>query len=254
MLMPHFQTVAIPDRFRPEPDPVYVVERKLSGSARLLPFALAILDARCLPDGEYPDGHVRSIYFETVRLDSYAEKANGDHLKTKIRLRWYGESVPGPDGTIPVFFERKNRIGIARDKFRKNSRAEKKRLEETPLDDPAFMEYVNLLSAEAGIPEGFCRKPLLQISYQRRRWISPIDGSRVSLDWNICAERLNPEVFPWSEAVIPLTLPTIVCEFKNAGGTVPDWLPLLEEGGFRYSSFSKYGVFVTHLKEGTQPV
>lgn len=254
MSMPHFQPIAVPERFRPEPDPAYVVERKLTGSARLLPFALAVLDAWCLPDGEYPDGHVRSIYFETIRLDSYAEKANGDHLKTKIRLRWYGESVPDPDGTIPVFFERKNRIGIARDKFRKNGRADKRRLEETPLDDASFLDYVDRLSADAGIPEGFSRRPLLQISYQRRRWVSPLDGSRISLDWKICAERLNPKVFPWAEAAIPLTLPTIVCEFKNAGGVVPMWLPLLEEAGFRYSSFSKYGVFVTHLKEGTQPV
>lgn len=238
----------------PSTEPDLVVERKLRGHPRLQPLAAAFLDAHCLPDGEYPEGLVRSIYFETVHFDSYAEKANGDNLKTKVRLRWYGETRPDAKGEIPVFLELKLRLGASRRKWRRTFRINRDRLTSTPLDDPFFTDWLQAHCAEAALPEGFFRVPLLQIAYRRHRWVSVPDGSRISLDWDIRAERVNPTRFPWAESLVPLALPVTVCEFKHESGLSPAWVSTLCESGFRLTSFSKYGVCVERLKEGLSPL
>ena len=68
-------------------------EIKFVGPARAAPFAAASLEAVCAPDDEFPGNIVHSVYFDTPDLASYAEKANGDYLKTKLRLRWYARSA-----------------------------------------------------------------------------------------------------------------------------------------------------------------
>ena len=40
------------------------------------------------PDGASPAHQEPASDFDTPDLASYAEKANGDYLKTKLRLRW----------------------------------------------------------------------------------------------------------------------------------------------------------------------
>lgn len=55
----------------------------------------AFLAAYCRPDPEHPGGRVSTIYYDTPELCLLGEKTNSDFLKTKVRLRWYGEPT-GP--------------------------------------------------------------------------------------------------------------------------------------------------------------
>lgn len=73
--------------------PNYVCERKFSGPATALERVAAILEGNCTPDDYFAEGFVNSIYFDTPGFSSYSEKANGDNIKTKIRLRWYGRDA-----------------------------------------------------------------------------------------------------------------------------------------------------------------
>ena len=90
-------------------------ERKFAGDARAQPFVAALLDARLLPDRYHPEDRINSFYFDTPDLRSWAEKDNGDNLKTKIRVRWYGRPEE-LSGDVPVYLEAKHRVGAARRK------------------------------------------------------------------------------------------------------------------------------------------
>lgn len=224
----------------------YVNERKLSGDARLATSVRALLDARCLPDGEYPVGRVNSLYFDTVGLSAYREKADGDHLKRKVRLRWYGLDGDLPE-SVPAFLEVKYRVGSARHKVRQRLEVPRSLLLETPFGDDSFRTFLARNGAAVGEPLAAEWTPVVQISYDRHRYVDVPSDSRVSVDWNIVAPRFHPERFPLGH---PVALDEMVCEYKNEGGTPPAWLDELRLMGLRHGSFSKYGACMERLTEG----
>ncbi|MBR1609174.1 MAG: VTC domain-containing protein, partial [Kiritimatiellae bacterium] len=104
-----------PGWFLPSRERGIANERKFAGDALAQPLVVAMLDAALPPDGLHPADRVNSVYFDTHDLRGLAEKENGDNLKTKIRLRWYGR--PGETaGDVPAFLEAKHRVGAARRK------------------------------------------------------------------------------------------------------------------------------------------
>ena len=68
--------------------PAQRFERKFFILPRNIGFAYALLRQICRPDGEYPEGQVNSLYFDTPDLDQYVRSAAGDFKKDKVRLRW----------------------------------------------------------------------------------------------------------------------------------------------------------------------
>ncbi|MGI5870287.1 MAG: VTC domain-containing protein [Kiritimatiellia bacterium] len=230
--------------------PPLVNERKFVGSGALADFAFALLDARCLPDGEHPLGHVNSIYFDSHDLHSLGEKLDGDNLKMKIRARWYGCPEESTDSEIPVFIEIKCRLGSARDKVRSRVSAPGRWLGRTPLDDPSFPAFLYHHAAALGYPIPRHWVPSVCISYDRRRYRCPLTDARVSIDWGIRADRFNPTLFPF---VAPARLPETVCEFKSPGGEPPPWAESLHRAGFRLRSFSKYGECLARILQGAPP-
>lgn len=229
-------------------EPNLVNERKFTGPSGSLPFVLALLDSRCLPDANYPVGHINSVYFDTIAKRSYWEKANGDHLKMKVRLRWYG--LPAEQsGDIPAFLELKYRIGSARRKVRLDLTLDADWLCRTPLSDPSFLDFLAAHESDLGEPVGTDWAPTACISYDRVRYDDPLGGSRVAVDWNIRAERFNETIFPWA---VPVALDEVVCEFKNKGGHPPSWAEAMAGAGFRLRSFSKYGECMSRLMDGVQ--
>lgn len=211
-------------------------ERKFAGPASAAARAEAVLRARCLPDPEHPRNRIASIYFDTPSLSSLAEKENGDALKTKIRLRWYDDEAG--DGTIPAFLEAKRRLCAARSKARVVADVSSGWLRQTPLDDGSFVSFLALWAPKLGLPAG-AWTPVCCISYDRLRFIDPVDGSRVSLDFDIEAPRVNGARFPWASP--PVRLDAAVCEFKNPGGNPPAWAHEMARAGLGFGSFSKYG-------------
>lgn len=227
-------------------EPTYVTERKFSGDRTSFAAARDVLCARCVPDGEYPLGHINSVYFDTPRMRSYEEKANGDHLKMKVRLRWYGEDEAlAPE--VPAFLELKYRIGSARYKVRTEVQAPRSLLLETHYDHPDWADFLASFSKELDEPLSLGWTPVVQISYDRERYVDAPSGSRVSIDWNICTPRVNTRVFP---GAFPVQLDAMVCEFKNRFGRPPLWSETMRNLGLRLTSFSKYGECMRRLLAG----
>lgn len=222
-----------------------VNERKFVGDARDLPFVLALLDARLLPDRYHETGHINSVYLDTPGLRAWAEKANGDNLKRKVRARWYGR--PGELGAeTPVFLELKHRLGSARRKVRIEVLAPTDLLLRTPLSDPGWAALFAAHAEELGEPVGPDWSPVCRIEYDRVRYNDLENGSRVSVDWNVEGFP-NEERFPWAA---PVALDALVCEFKNRGGEPPRWSEALQGAGLRLRSFSKYGECMSRINSG----
>ena len=201
-----------------------------------------------VPDGEYPDGLVRSVYFDSPRLASYFEKANGDNLKRKIRIRWYDTPENLHAEEIRVFLESKGRVGSARHKERVEAMAPARFFREAPHSDPGFTGF---LYRHAGafsdpVPPGWM--PSAVVAYHRRRYVCPESGTRLAVDWDVSIPRANPLLLPVSS---PVRIPVCVVEYKNAGGAPPPWAELLLHAGFRLASFSKYGEGVRRIFQGS---
>ncbi len=223
-----------------------VNERKFSGSALALERALTILESHCSADDLYAAGVVNSIYFDTPGLAAYCETANGDNVKTKVRLRWYGLPDEQPD-VIPAFIEIKGRFGSARRKLHQEVHAPRQILLRAPLDGWDISDFLFTSASKLSVPLSHELRPVCVISYNRRRYFDPPTMSRVALDWNIRAERFNTSIFPWATAV---HLDSLVCEFKNQGGTPPGWSALMMNAGLRIGRFSKYGECMSRLLSG----
>ena len=223
-----------------------VNERKFSGDMLAYGRARTILETHCPADDRYAAGVVNSVYFDTPRLSAYGETANGDNFKTKVRLRWYG--LPGelPE-EVPVFVEVKQRLGTARRKAHEQALAPRALLLETPLEGWELADFLFARSAALAIPLSRELRPVCQISYNRRRYFDVPSASRVSLDWNIRADRFNRALIPWAQ---PVRLDALVCEFKNAGGHPPHWSALMFDAGLRFGRFSKYGECLSRLLLG----
>ena len=237
----------MPSLFLPSQVPGLVNERKFAGDVRAQPFVAALLDARLLPDRYHPEDRVNSIYFDTPDLRCWAEKDNGDNLKTKIRLRWYGRPED-LSGEVPVFLEAKHRIGSARRKARIDLTAPADWLRTVALDDPSLPAFLARHSVELDEPVLSGWTPVCLISYDRIRYNDLRKRTRVSVDWNVRADRFNETLFPWAT---PVALDEMVCEFKNRDGDPPFWAEAMLRAGLRLRSFSKYGECMRRLVTGT---
>ena len=225
-----------------------VNERKFVGDILDLPFVTALLDARLLPDRNHEANHVNSVYFDTPDLRAWREKGNGDNLKRKVRVRWYGRPEELHDTLeTPVFLELKQRIGSARRKVRVEAVAASDLLLNASLDDPAWPGLFASRADELGEPVGPVWAPVCRIEYDRLRYDDPESGSRVSVDWNVEAHA-SATLFPWA---MPVALDALVCEFKNSDGTPPRWAEALFRAGLRLRSFSKYGECMLRIVDGT---
>lgn len=219
-------------------------ETKFVGPGAALGAALALCDALCMPDGAHPRGTVCSVYFDTARLDSLWEKLDGDNLKAKCRARWYETpGVPGSD-LCEVFLETKRKRGPTRDKTRRSISVDARQWRETPLDSPLFAQLGAEHFAEAAGPY---TTAILEVRYERARYVEISSGLRVSVDWNIRCARANSRLFPRPS---PPPLRCVVVELKGEAQELPAVLQPLLSQGFRRGALSKYGALVEKLLDG----
>ena len=195
----------------------------------------SLLKHHLQPDPNHPIGIVSSIYFDTPRLDYLYQKVNSDYLKTKVRARWYS-TASGSSGGEGVFAEAKFRIGTRRTKVRKTTAVKSSWLEQQSLTAAGLISIPSELQKE-----GLClRQPLLPfmvVRYQRRRYIDPYTGIRVSLDTEISGGSINP-VF--NQAWSPRPLGVAIVEVKGRAWCLPHTLRHLPVLGGQRASFSKY--------------
>jgi hypothetical protein len=188
----------------------------------------------CVPDPAYPRGIVSSIYYDTPAGAYLFEKLNSDYLKTKIRLRWYGNPEdPSRDGF--AFLEGKYRIGNCRDKAHLEMPFKGSWVAGLSLDDPQLRTIPQRLR-QAGYPADPAIVPWLLIRYERFRFIDPASGVRVSLDRDISAPAWNRLVM---RPAAPAHLPIAVAEIKGRTDGLPPALYGLIARGGRKAAFSK---------------
>lgn len=223
-------------------------ERKFIAPTVQADVVLGLAAHHAVPDPQYPTGVIATVYYDTPRLQAYADKVEGDNLKKKVRLRWYDRASDADEhATQPVFLECKHRLGSARFKQRAVLNVEYARLDRAPLNDPFFV-HVLRRGAEAlddSLPLEWI--PSVCIRYTRRRFVCPRTFTRIAVDTDIRVDRVNHDVVP--NALLP-KLNVVVCEFKGDGFRDLPWADKLNACGFRLKSFSKYGVCINRLLNG----
>lgn len=218
-------------------------EVKFMGPARQAWFAAASLEALCAPDDAFPTNVVHTVYFDSPDLASYAEKANGDYLKTKIRLRWYAGPGGAPAGgsAWPAWLEVKAREG---------SRGTKRRLA-LELAGPSPLDGLDPDALAAIVREhlGSAWRPTCWLSYTRTRLRGPDDETRVSVDRDLRVE--------WVASWIPTRPagagpPIFVVEVKGPTPAVHPTLSTLIVRHARKRTVSKYALCLDHARGGAR--
>jgi hypothetical protein len=193
------------------------------------------LERRCLRDPKFPQGIVSSLYYDTKDWRFLRDKINSDFLKTKVRVRWYADMDTGdPKGFS--FLETKNKIGRRRFKFRTNTGIPASWFSEVDLSNGKLLDIPHLLKSHGIVIHGTLF-PAFQINYKRKRFIDPVTGLRLCVDYDINTPRVNGFLLPRSN---PFMLRNAVFEMKGRISELPEVLHQLTALGCRKRSFSKY--------------
>jgi len=199
------------------------------------------LETLCRRDPEFPSAIVWTIYYDTPALVSLGEKLNSDYLKRKIRVRWYSDLEGRVTG--PAFVEAKVRVGNRRSKARVRLPYPADEVARWDLQD-ARLQRLPLLLRDQGVLGQDAWQPMMLLRYRRDRFIEPLTQSRVSLDAEIAAVRVNPRFL---SATNRSPLATAVLEVKGSADTLPVVLRPLLALGSRKSAFSKLLVAYAHV-------
>jgi hypothetical protein len=219
-------------------------EIKFVGPERAAPFAAATLEAVCPPDDEFPVNRVHTVYFDSRDLASYEEKANGDYLKVKLRLRWYerdGEPRPAALAHWTAWLEIKLRQGSRGLKRRKRV------ILPPPAPHPGFDP--DRLAAVVQEHLGSPRRPSCWLTYSRTRLRGPDGVTRLSIDRNLGVEWMAS----WLPARPRATGPEVfVIEVKGPTTAVHPGLAALIARHARKSTVSKYALCLDHARGGAR--
>lgn len=213
-------------------------ERKFYLPSSAIPFASHLLGHCCPADRRYPRGTVHSVYYDTADLEHYEDSEQGSRSRKKVRIRWYDASQAA-DADIPVFVELKTKNGFAGSKQRKMRPISPPRLSLAAIRSGMlpYTQILRMLSEFDYTPESMLY-PTLLISYQRLRFVEPMTGSRVSLDWNIRSTLVCPAL---GRGEPSLRMEGGVIEIKGRSGDLPSTLRsmrLLETDWSRYSKYA----------------
>jgi len=219
-------------------------EHKYIGSLGSRYCGLALLDHWCIPDPDFAQGRVRSIYYDDMAMSAYYEKVNGDFLKQKVRLRWYDPDQCVAEGKRTAFLEVKRKAGSGRSKKREQLDLDSEWLEEGDLTDERFIGLIRGEERPHGGEVPYNLFPVAEIQYKRWRFMCPTSGARVCLDAEIAVERVNSMLIA---NAIEFRLNDIVVEIKDVVPEEVPWVNSLCQMGFRKDSFSKYGRCMSRL-------
>jgi hypothetical protein len=213
-------------------------ELKLVVEARLADLVASRLAALFAPDPRHPRNTVASLYFDDGALSSLAEARDGALAKRKVRLRWY-ESAPGRPLGGPATLEVKRRFGARRRKERFDTALAARPLAALAGALPARRALAGdeLLRSLPADVAAVALEPSLLVRYDRRRFVDPASGSRLSLDCGIHAAAIRAGL---PAGRLGRTASVAVLEVKNHDGRLPAPLAALLGPAVRRVSFSKY--------------
>ena len=201
-----------------------------------------LLSAKFIADPKYPSGIITSIYFDTTTMDFYEEKRASTYLKTKIRLRWYNDT----ESKLPIgtsFWEVKSRVGTRRSKERRESSLSPLQLDSIEMHDPALLREAHQQQLRSG--GGLVILPAVAVRYTRHRYVDTVNGSRLNVDSNIHAHRINPSL---ANERSKLSLPVGVLEYKGEYDQISPYLSQVGGIGAKKDAFSKYESVIKWVK------
>jgi hypothetical protein len=197
-----------------------------------------------LRDPHFYSGIVSTIYYDTPDLCLYDEKRNGDFLKCKVRLRWYGDMHElHEDSDMKCFLEIKQKYGTLSQKRRIEIDIASKRLND-PFSDDEILGLPSRISEMGYTPPGIL-VPLLVVRYERKRYVDSDRSSRIATDFDICCTQSNKSFLP---STTPVHLSLGVMEIKGANHSIPMRFGFLNRY-LKRSAFSKYAECVERLLE-----
>lgn len=238
------------------------VEQKFFVRPDRMDLAFGLLLRTCRRDPLFPDGHINSLYFDTYDLAEHRRSDAGDSDKDKIRIRWYGDRLDphrsGADEALPttpaetsydgahqdgqtvqVWLERKSRRGFASTKQRLAVDIPAAAVDSGALPQgivPATLLIETMGNFGYFPPKGrFC--PVAVISYARYRFIEPVTGFRISIDWRVRSSLVMPGLGRGERG---LELSGAVVEVKGPRFDMPPALRPLADIGSTWTRFSKY--------------
>lgn len=173
---------------------------------------------------------INSIYFDTNELNFYNENIEGFSKRKKYRFRWYGNIIE--DKNIDCNLEIKIKDGL---------RGIKKIF---PIKSFMFNKKGNFSYEfnKSSLPKNIFNqlkilKPQLFVSYKREYYVSKISKIRLTIDKNICYQRLYSK--NKIRKNIKILSNDIILELKYPYDTSPQFIKALELP-FRLSKNSKY--------------
>lgn len=207
---------------------------------------LTWLDHLCVPDPQYADNVIHSLYFDSCFLEAAEEKWQSTFFKAKVRLRWYTD-VHGLLLGTTAQLEVKDKVGRNSQKYRCAVEVDPARLVADPVGVGESLDVASLLpSRDRAVTRRIL--PVCVIRYRRRRYIDPRQGARVALDSGIGVTHSNPLFrFPG----LPTRLRWGVLEMKGSGRLSELALPPdISVVRLSRTAFSKYGECVRCLQSG----
>lgn len=194
------------------------------------------------PDPSFQRGRISSVYYDTPALDLYHEKRASTYLKSKVRVRWYGDAAKSQSNDVSCWLELKSKIGGTRQKQRFPLMLPATVLAKKDLTAPALTTIPHTLSTFGHSFDGAI-VPMLVVQYERRRFVESSQGSRIAMDTDICCPAVNRHFVP---AFPPAYLDMCVLEIKGSEQEAPDWLQPIRDY-IRRDAFSKYASCFEHL-------
>ncbi|MBW6498891.1 MAG: polyphosphate polymerase domain-containing protein [Bacteroidales bacterium] len=209
------------------------------------------------PEG-LPQYTVRSIYFDSRRLEAYHEKLGGVLFRRKFRVRGYH----GPEPEEQVVLEIKRKIGSKVKKYR--AFVNYTHLDEL-LENGQVDQYVENTDYEPNACEDAGRflfhlkkkqfVPTCLITYDREAYHGLLDsGVRITFDKNLRSRMWPPTGQLFSEEQLKKFFPNhFILEIKYFSEEMPRWArSLIQEFRLRNEALSKYTLGIdAHLGKGS---
>jgi hypothetical protein len=226
------------------------MEQKFFVAPKNIGLARALVQRVCRVDPRFPAEQINSVYFDTVDLDQHERSLSGELVKDKVRIRWYGDEhdphgscrveipPPGSGPRVPVWLELKSRRGFSSTKQRLSLTVSPDRLEPAALTLGVVPRSILVrVMASFGFFSPGPLRPIIVISYFRRRFVEPLTGYGVAMDSHIRSTMLLPGTQGGERG---LELPGAVIEVKCPGFELPPALRQLAAVGSSWSRYSKY--------------
>ena len=181
----------------------------------------------------YPDRKVNNVYFDTFKYTAFAENLSGASSRTKVRYRWYGDSL-GPDKGVLEIKRKRNYFGWKT--YHKVNLAPFKVGDNWRSVQSKIMGQIDLKGKIWMQSNPF---PIMINRYKRKYFVSHDDKVRVTVDTD--QKVWDQRYKPYPNMVHPANLPdTFVVEFKFDRKDIVYASEILQGIPLRVGRHSKY--------------